>query len=79
MDPAWIFGLWKGGELIEVGTCGENGYFNDTDEVCTCTIMEGRLSILNKSCSLENSILFYKKIFLKLKYYAAAFCFKISL
>ena len=42
MEPEWIFGMYKGEDVVEVGTCGENGYFNDTDDICTCTDMKGK-------------------------------------
>ena len=41
MEPEWLFGMYQGGEVVEVGTCGEGGYFNDTDYICTCTEMKG--------------------------------------
>ena len=41
MEPEWLFGMYQGGEVVEVGTCGVDGYFNDTDHVCTCTEMRG--------------------------------------
>ena len=42
MEPNYKFGMWKGEEVVEVGTCGENGYFNDTNDICTCTEMTGK-------------------------------------
>ena len=42
MEPEWIFGMYKGEDVVEVGTCGEHGYFNDTDDICTCTDMKGK-------------------------------------
>ena len=42
MEPEWLFGMYQGGEVVEVGTCGEGGYFNDTDYICTCTEMKGK-------------------------------------
>ena len=41
VDPS-KFGVWHGSDLVQIGTCGEGGYFNDTDYICTCTVMTGR-------------------------------------
>ena len=41
MSPEWLFGVWQGVDLIEVGSCGENGTFNDTAGICACTEMQG--------------------------------------
>lgn len=40
LSPQWLFGMWYGTDLREVGTCGIDGYFNDTTDVCTCTVMK---------------------------------------
>ena len=36
------FCYWKGTEELFAGTCGQGGYFNDTDGICTCTNMTGK-------------------------------------
>ena len=51
MDPQSEFGMWNGEELEYVGTCGENGYFNDTFDVCTCTVMYGEYKMTNVHCT----------------------------
>ena len=44
MVPASDFGLWDGPTQVKTGSCGEGGYFNDTDGVCTCTEVGRKLS-----------------------------------
>ena len=61
MDPPYLFGVWEGGDIIQVGTCGEDGYFNDTSDICTCTLMYGKETrmIFKDSCSITCAVIFF--------------------
>ena len=41
-DPWIINRVTEAGDIVPYGSCGINGYFNDTDGICTCTEIGGK-------------------------------------
>ena len=72
----WFFCMWRGVQEEYAGTCGEGGYFNDTDTVCTCTNMTGKSVIIIYLHVMKTSKVNASKPLYFVSYYAyiARFC-----
>ena len=46
------------GEVVTVGNCGNGGYFNDTEGICTCTVV-GREY---KTCTLLICLTYFNQL-----------------